>query len=124
MELSALKGGVTKTKRLRMQETVELVELQKGAKFTFLYGQGDKLVLMDDETFEQLELPREMLVSAAQALLHVQWLLSVCDMRECSTTVARGAWQCVASSHLLWSSGCASRLLKRRSGRVGDVCRG
>lgn len=54
-----LKGVVTGTKlneRFRSAETVERVRLDQ-KEFQFLYAQGGNLVFMDNETYEQIELP-------------------------------------------------------------------
>lgn len=53
--------------RFRSSETVERVRLDT-KEFQFLYAEGDGLVFMDKDTFEQVQLPRDLLGEAAAFL--------------------------------------------------------
>ncbi|PRD43951.1 elongation factor P [Phyllobacterium phragmitis] len=58
VELKNLIDGTKLNERFRAAETVEKVRLEQ-KDFTFLYEQGEALVFMDSETYEQLELQKE-----------------------------------------------------------------
>jgi len=58
VELKNLIDGTKLNERFRSAETVEKVRLEQ-KDFTFLYEQGDALVFMDSETYEQLELQKD-----------------------------------------------------------------
>lgn len=55
VELKDIISGSKLNERFRSAETVERVRLEQ-KDFQFLYAQGDALVFMDMETYEQLEL--------------------------------------------------------------------
>jgi len=58
VELKNLLNGTKLNERFRAAETVEKVRLEQ-KDFTFLYEQGDALIFMDSETYEQLELQKD-----------------------------------------------------------------
>lgn len=58
VELKNLINGTKLNERFRAAETVERVRLEQ-KDFSFLYEQGDALVFMDTETYEQLELLKD-----------------------------------------------------------------
>ena len=58
VELKNLINGSKLNERFRAAETVERVQLEL-KDFTFLYEQGEALVFMDDESYEQLELEKD-----------------------------------------------------------------
>jgi len=58
VELKNLIDGTKLNERFRSAETVEKVRLEQ-KDFTFLYEQGEALVFMDSETYEQLELQKD-----------------------------------------------------------------
>ena len=58
VELKNLIDGTKLNERFRASETVERVRLEQ-KEFQYLYEQGDMLVFMDTETYEQLELQQE-----------------------------------------------------------------
>ncbi|MGL4404697.1 MAG: elongation factor P, partial [Notoacmeibacter sp.] len=58
VELKNLIDGTKLNERCRSAETVERVRLEQ-KDFTFLYEQGEMLVFMDGETYEQLELQKD-----------------------------------------------------------------
>lgn len=58
VELKNLIDGRKLNERFRATETVERVRLEQ-KDYQFLYEQGDELVFMDLETYEQLELQKE-----------------------------------------------------------------
>jgi elongation factor P len=67
VELKNLIDGTKLNERFRSAETVERVRLEQ-KEFTFLYEQGDALVFMDAETFEQLELQKDFVGERAAFL--------------------------------------------------------
>jgi elongation factor P len=58
VELKNLIDGRKLNERFRSDDTVEHVTLDQ-KDFTFLYDQGDSLVFMDQNTYEQIELSKE-----------------------------------------------------------------
>jgi elongation factor P len=65
-----MKGIVTGTKlneRFRSSETVERVRLEQ-KDYQYLYEQGDMLVFMDNENYEQIELPKDFVGERAAFL--------------------------------------------------------
>lgn len=60
IKIRNLKTGSIIDKRLRSGEDVEQVDLDRRS-MEYLYKQGDKFTFMDSETFEQVELPSELL---------------------------------------------------------------
>jgi elongation factor P len=58
VELKNLIDGRKLNERFRSDDTVEQVTLDQ-KDFTFLYDQGDSLVFMDQNTYEQIELDKE-----------------------------------------------------------------
>lgn len=58
VELKDIVSGTKLNERFRSAETIEKVRLEQ-KDFQFLYEQGDMLVFMDLETYEQLELSSE-----------------------------------------------------------------
>jgi len=67
VELKNLIDGTKLNERFRADETVERVRLDQ-KDFQFLYAQGDQLVFMDLETYEQLELPGDFVGERAAFL--------------------------------------------------------
>lgn len=67
VELKNLINGTKLNERFRSAETVERVRLEQ-KDFTYLYEQGDSLVFMDDETYEQLELQKDFVGERAAFL--------------------------------------------------------
>jgi elongation factor P len=58
VELKNITNGTKLNERFRSSETVERVRLEQ-KDYQFLYEQGDMLVFMETETYEQIELPKE-----------------------------------------------------------------
>lgn len=58
VELKNLIDGTKLNERFRASESVEKVRLEQ-KDFTFLYEQGDALVFMDTENYDQLELQQD-----------------------------------------------------------------
>jgi elongation factor P len=58
VEMKNLIDGTKLNERFRASETVERIRLEQ-KDFQFLYEQGDALVFMDLESYEQLELQKE-----------------------------------------------------------------
>jgi len=67
VELKNLLDGTKLNERFRAAETVEKVRLEQ-KDFTYLYEQGDALVFMDKETYEQLNLQKDFVGERAAFL--------------------------------------------------------
>jgi elongation factor P len=67
VELKNLINGSKLNERFRSSETVERVRLEQ-KDFQFLYVQGDTLVFMDTDTYEQMELPQDFVGERAAFL--------------------------------------------------------
>jgi elongation factor P len=67
VELRDLRSGNKSTERFRTQETVERVRLDE-KEMQFLYMEGDQATFMDNDTFEQVSVPRELIGDAADFL--------------------------------------------------------
>ncbi|MGP1354499.1 MAG: elongation factor P [Parasphingopyxis sp.] len=67
VELKNLIDGRKNNVRFRSAETVEKVRLDT-REYQFLFADGDMLTFMDKESFEQIELPADMLGDAAAFL--------------------------------------------------------
>src|SRR5579862_456831 len=67
VELRDLRGGNKTSERFRTQETVERVRLDE-KEMQFLYMEGDQATLMDNDTFEQVSVPRELIGDPADFL--------------------------------------------------------
>jgi len=60
VELKNLLTGSKLNERFRASETVERVRLEQ-KDHTYLYEEGDMLVFMDAESFEQIHIPKDMI---------------------------------------------------------------
>jgi elongation factor P len=67
IEMRDLRTGTKSSDRFRTQETVERVRLDE-KEMQFLYMEGDLATFMDNESFEQLAVPREMIGDPADFL--------------------------------------------------------
>jgi elongation factor P len=67
VELKNLINGTKLNERFRSAETVEQVDLEY-KDFSFLYEQGEALVFMDTESYEQLELQKDFVGDRAAFL--------------------------------------------------------
>lgn len=67
VELKNLITGTKLNERFRASETVERVRLEQ-KDYQFLYVQGEMLVFMDTETYEQLEMPQDFVGERAAFL--------------------------------------------------------
>jgi elongation factor P len=67
VELRNLVSGTKLNERFRAAETVEQVELEL-KDFSFLYEQGEALIFMDTESYEQLELQKDFVGDRAAFL--------------------------------------------------------
>jgi elongation factor P len=67
VELKSLIDGTKLNERFRSSETVERVRLEQN-DYQFLYAQGDMLVFMDTDTYDQIELPKDFLEERAAFL--------------------------------------------------------
>ena len=68
VELRDLRGGAKLNERFRTQETVERVRLDE-KEMQFLYMEGDQATLMDNDNFEQVSVPRELIGDPADFLI-------------------------------------------------------
>ncbi len=60
VELKNLETGSKLNERFRASETVERVRLEQ-KDHTFLYAEGDMLVFMDAESYEQISIPKDLI---------------------------------------------------------------
>ncbi|MDI9638474.1 elongation factor P [Geitlerinema splendidum] len=60
VELKDIRDGTKLNERFRSSESVERVRLDE-KEYQFLYEEGDAVALMDQETFEQIHLPKSLL---------------------------------------------------------------
>ncbi len=67
VELNNLLDGTKLNERFRASETVEKVRLEQ-KDYQYLYEQGDMLVFMDSESYEQLELQKDFVGERAAFL--------------------------------------------------------
>jgi elongation factor P len=67
VELKNVTEGTKLNERFRSSETVERVRLEQ-QDFQFLYAEGDILVFMNTDTYDQIELPKEFLEERAAFL--------------------------------------------------------
>jgi elongation factor P len=67
VELKNLRDGTKLNERFRSSETVERVRLDQKS-YQFLYENGPMLTLMDSETYEQVEVPRDLVGDRAAFL--------------------------------------------------------
>jgi elongation factor P len=67
VELKNLIDGRKNNVRFRSAETVERVRLDT-KDFQYLYAEGDSLVFMDKETYEQVHLPKDLIGESAAFL--------------------------------------------------------
>ncbi|MCU0789987.1 MAG: elongation factor P [Nitratireductor sp.] len=67
VELKNLINGTKLNERFRSSETVERVRLEQ-KDFQFLYEEGDSLVFMDTESYEQLQLEKDFVGERAAFL--------------------------------------------------------
>src|SRR4026209_2917703 len=67
VEMKNLIDGRKTNVRFRSQDTVERVRLDT-KDFQYLYHDGDALVFMDKDTYEQIQLPADLLGEAAAFL--------------------------------------------------------
>src|SRR5438477_11503357 len=67
VEMRDLRGGAKLNERFRTQETVERVRLDE-KEMQFLYMEGGQATFMDNDTFEQVTVPRELIGDAADFL--------------------------------------------------------
>lgn len=68
VELKEIRDGTKLNERFRSSETVERVRLDQ-KDFQFLYSDGDAYTFMDNETYDQMTLDKEMVGEEAVAYL-------------------------------------------------------
>jgi len=67
VEMKNLQDGRKTNVRFRSADTVERVRLET-QEYQFLYAEGDSLVFMDKDTYDQINLPADLLGDAAAFL--------------------------------------------------------
>jgi elongation factor P len=67
VEMKNLQDGRKTNVRFRSADTIERVRLDT-KDFQYLYAEGDMLVFMDQDTYEQIQLPADLLGDAAAFL--------------------------------------------------------
>jgi elongation factor P len=67
LEIRDLRSGNKATERFRTQESVERVRLDE-KEMQFLYMEGDQATFMDNESFEQVQVPRDVIGDPADFL--------------------------------------------------------
>jgi elongation factor P len=67
VEMRDLRGGNKSIERFRTQETVERVRLDE-KDMQFLYMEGDEATFMDNDSFEQVTVPRDLIGDPADFL--------------------------------------------------------
>ena len=67
IEMRDLRSGNKTNERFRTQETVERVSLEE-SDYSFLFSDGDTFTFMNQETFEQITVPREIIGAPASFL--------------------------------------------------------
>ena len=60
VELKNVIDGTKLNERFRSSETVERVRLEQ-KDYQFLFAEGDMLTFMDNDTYDQIQIPRELL---------------------------------------------------------------
>jgi len=68
VELRDIRGGTKLNERFRTQETVERVRLDE-KEMQFLYMEGDQATFMDNDTFDQVSVPRDLIGDPADFLV-------------------------------------------------------
>jgi elongation factor P len=74
VKLKNLRTGSIFEEKLRPEEKLEEVRIE-ARRMNFLYFDGDMLVVMDNETYDQVQLPKEMLGKQASLLKENEELL-------------------------------------------------
>jgi elongation factor P len=68
VKLRNLRSGATFEDKLRPEEKLDEVRVES-RKMDYLYNEGDMLVAMDRETYEQVQIPKEMLGNQLNLLI-------------------------------------------------------
>ena len=77
VEIKSLKEGTKKNERFRSAEQVEKVSLEENP-YQYLYAEDDLIVLMDQATYEQMNVERDLLGESG-AFLQDGMILNVCS---------------------------------------------
>ncbi len=67
IEMRDIRTGNKDNVRFRTQETVERIRLDQ-VKYQYLYSSGEDIVLMNNETYDQIEVPKEKMGTQAAFL--------------------------------------------------------
>lgn len=74
VEMRGIADGLKTQERFRTTESVERVFIDE-REFQYLFGDGDRCTFMDTETYDQIEVPRDVIGESAvwlQENMHVQ----------------------------------------------------
>ena len=74
VKLKDLRTGSIYEEKLRPEEKLEEVRIET-RRMNYLYSDGDSLVLMDNETFDQINVPKQMLGKQESLLLENEELI-------------------------------------------------
>lgn len=76
VELKNIRTGTKLNERFRSSEAVERVRLEE-KEYQFLYGEGDEFTFMDQETYDQLPLSKEIVGAEAVPFLQEGMIVKV-----------------------------------------------
>jgi len=76
VELKDIRGGTKLNERFRSSETVERVRLDQ-KKCQFLYADGDMYTFMDNETYDQITLGKDMIGEDQVAFLQDNMMVTI-----------------------------------------------
>jgi elongation factor P len=101
VEMKNLIDGRKTNVRFRSADTIERVRLDT-KEYQFLYGEGDSLVFMDGDTFEQINLPSDLLGDARPFLEDgMQVTLEMWEDRR-FPSLCRSRWKPPSSKRTQW----------------------
>ena len=103
VEMRDIRTGNKDNVRFRTQETVERVRLEQ-TEYQFLYYEGDDIVLMNNETYEQITVTKEQMGPQA-AYLQDNMIIEVETLKE-------SLWDLLCRAVLSWKLLRPSLLLK------------
>ena len=115
VELKNLIDGTKLNERFRASETVERVRLEQ-KDYQFLYAEGEMLVFMDTETYEQLELQKDF-VGERAAFLQDGMMVTV-ESHEDKPIGIKLPDQVVLA--IVEADGLAGATVDARTARMGD----
>src|SRR3546814_12089445 len=103
VELKNLIDGRKTNVRFRSSETVERVRLDT-KDFQYLYAEGDQLTFMDKATYDQVQLPRDLLGDAAAFLQDgMDVVMELYEDKPIRSEERRVGKECVSTCRSRWS---------------------